>query len=93
MKLLAAKSETMGWDELARALFQGLLEEHDPLIAAVVFHGLVSTLILLVGGFYVAYLLRKKDNEIKRMAERDQRLVDMILQNRISSTDKKHKAK
>jgi len=93
VQLLAANSKTMGWDELARALFQSLIEDHGGLIAATVFHGLVSTFILLVGGFYAAYLLRKKDKEIKRMAEKNQRLVDVILQNRISSSDKKHKAK
>lgn len=93
MGLLAANSEFMGWDELARALLQSLIEEHGGLIAATVFHGLVSTFLLLISWVYFIWILRKKDKEIDRKSDQNKELQDVILKHRISSSEKKHRVK
>lgn len=79
-----------GWDELARAIVQNILENHGGVAAALPFVSLLFVLIIIG---MACYVVNQKQKELDRMAAEKSRLEDIILKNRLSSQTKKPKRK
>jgi hypothetical protein len=82
MPVAAAK----GWDELARAIIQDILEKQGGTAALLPF---VSLFFMIVVVGMAWYVVRQKQKEIDRMASDRKPLEELVLKKRLSSSDPK----
>ena len=87
------QSETKPWDELIRAFFESIIDDHGGLVAAVVAQGLFSTIALVIVVLGAIYIIRMQNREIKRMGRAKEKLEKQVLKKRISSNQPKKKEK